>query len=206
MISFTPHPSRVRYLFHRKDVVTDVVTTFERNHLPNRLETIQPAVLLGFGLERRRSEKVAILCFHFLSLIQTIHLFFATLDHPIITGVDKLTVVGLNCSAHVETQNARGHGPKLVPSWSEHRSFDLRPLHPSARWRIYNEQARVNSLRRVELCVQGHQIFGLYGGRRGPPARALFAIGTIMPNIKIEATKKGLCMGPPFKRYVVVSA
>src|ERR1700730_4377610 len=117
------------------------------------MDGIEPCVFLSTRLERRRSDKVEVVCFERPSLGQSVLLLLADLDGAAVSHEDKLVIIRPDRETHIEVSDAVWLHVQPVGGRGDDLSFDLRSLYPSAGLHIEDEKALVDDLRRVERRV-----------------------------------------------------
>jgi hypothetical protein len=93
-------------LLQEEYIVIYVVAAFERTHLADRLDRIQPTVLFRFGLEGWCGDQIAIAGLQFFAPLESIYLLLATLHNSVIASKDQIAVVGLDRLADIDAEDA----------------------------------------------------------------------------------------------------
>ena len=78
--------------------------SFLLNHFADSLDAIEPTVPLGFGLERRRGNEIAISRMKHFSSQEPIPGFLWTIADAVVRDVDDLVVVCLNGESYIKSK------------------------------------------------------------------------------------------------------
>jgi hypothetical protein len=118
-------------LSDNEDVVDQVISALDFNHLAHRLHPVEPTVALRFCLECWSGDQITIAGSQHFSSYQPIKSFLLKLYDAVVGNENDLAVVRLNGEPHVEPTNAIAHSSRRVAGWWNYLSLYLRTVHPS---------------------------------------------------------------------------
>src|ERR1700733_8991933 len=138
--------------------------SFLLNHFADSLDAIEPTVPLGFGLERRRGNEIAISSMKHFSSQEPITGFLWTIADAVVRDVDDLVVVCLNGESYIKSKDTVAHVSQGVAGWRNDLPLYLRAFYPPVR--VVDHPQRIVDV----VCVSNgdvecHEVFALDRGR-----------------------------------------